>query len=31
MDILREGTRSAIARTDDTAGEIEEALGVLRL
>lgn len=31
MDILREGTRSAIARTDHTAGEIEEALGVLRL
>lgn len=31
MDILREGTRSAIARTDETACEIEEALGVLRL
>jgi len=31
LDILREGTKAAIARTEDAAGEIEDALGVLRL
>ena len=31
MDILRQGTRTAIARTDAVAEEIEDALGVMRL
>lgn len=31
LDILREGTRRAVARTDAVAEEVEDALGVLRL
>lgn len=31
MDMLRDGTKRAVARSDETAAEIEEALGVLRL
>jgi tryptophanyl-tRNA synthetase len=31
MDILRQGTKAAVARTDAVADEIEEALGVMRL
>jgi tryptophanyl-tRNA synthetase len=31
MDVLREGTRKAVERTEPIAGEIEEALGVMRL
>lgn len=31
MDILRQGTKTAIARTDAVADEIEDALGVMRL
>lgn len=31
MDVLREGTRKAVERSEPIAGEIEEALGVMRL
>lgn len=31
VDALRDGTRRSIERTDVTAGEVEEALGVMRL
>ena len=31
MDVLRDGTREARMRTDETADEVEDALGVMRL